>query len=409
MPSFIYKAADSHGKVIKGTMEAAMEKDVVARLHGMNLIPMRVAPSKDDAMGLGLNRSVDLSQLFQRVTSRDVMYFTQDLCALLEAGLPMDKALSILIHVSENDRFRQVATGILRHVESGNSLSDALTEYPKHFSRLYVNMVRAGETGGVLPTVLDRLGVFLENSQDLKDYITSAMVYPMFLVIVGGLSIIIMLTFVLPKFSIIFADMGQAMPASTQILLAISNGLRDYWWVIIGIIAVIFVMVRQYIRTPAGRLRSDRLKFRLPVIGRLVKSVEAARFSRTLGTLIRSGVPILQALTLVREIITNQAIAASLKIVYERVKEGDTLSLPLDQAGVFPPLAVQMIAVGEETGRLDDMLLKVADNYDKSVRNMIKRFVNLLEPAMILAMGLMVGFIVISMLMAVFSMNEVPF
>lgn len=409
MPSFIYKAADSHGKVIRGTMDAALEKDVVARLHGMNLIPMRVVSSKEDATGLGFNRSVDLSHLFQRVTSRDVMYFTQDLCAMLEAGLPMDKALSILIHVSENDRFRQIVTGILRHVESGNSLSDALTEYPKHFSRLYVNMVRAGETGGVLPSVLERLGVFLENSQDLKDYITSAMVYPIFLVLVGGVSIIIMLTFVIPKFSIIFADMGQAMPASTQILLAISNGLRDYWWVIIGIIAAISVMVRQYIRTPAGRLRSDRLKFRAPVLGRLVKSVEAARFSRTLGTLIRSGVPILQSLSLVREIVTNQAIAASLKIVYERVKEGDTLSSPLDQAGVFPPLAVQMIAVGEETGKLDDMLLKVADNYDKSVRNMIKRFVNLLEPAMILAMGLMVGFIVISMLMAVFSMNEVPF
>jgi general secretion pathway protein F len=235
------------------------------------------------------------------------------------------------------------------------------------------------------------------------------MVYPMFLVLVGGLSIIVMLTFVIPKFSIIFADMGQAMPASTQILLAISNGMRDYWWLIIGIIVAMSVIIRQYIRTPAGRLRTDRLKFRAPVVGRLVKSVEAARFSRTLGTLIRSGVPILQALTLVREIITNQEISASLKIVNDRVKEGDTLSSPLDQAGIFPPLAVQMIAVGEETGRLDDMLLKVADNYDKSVRNMIKRFVNLLEPAMILAMGLMVGFIVISMLMAVFSMNEVPF
>lgn len=409
MPSFIYKATDAGGKVVSGTMDAALEKDVVARLHGMNLIPIRVAASKGSGAGLGLNRSIDVSSLFTRVTSRDVMYFTQDLCALLDAGLPMDKALNILIHVSENERFRQIVTGILRYVESGNSLSDALTEYPKHFSTLYVNMVRAGETGGVLPAVLERLGVFLENSQDLKDYITSAMVYPMFLVLVGGLSIIVMLTFVIPKFSIIFADMGQAMPASTQILLAISNGMRDYWWVIIGVIAAISVIIRQYIRTPAGRLRTDRLKFRAPVVGRLIKSVEAARFSRTLGTLIRSGVPILQALTLVREIVTNQEISNSLKTVNDRVKEGDTLSSPLDQAGVFPPLAVQMIAVGEETGRLDDMLLKVADNYDKSVRNMIKRFVNLLEPAMILAMGLMVGFIVISMLMAVFSMNEVPF
>ncbi len=409
MPSFIYKATDAGGKIVSGTMEAALEKDVVARLHGMNLIPIRVAVSRSSATGFGLNRSIDVSTLFKRVTSRDVMYFTQDLCALLEAGLPMDKALNILIQVSENDRFRQIVTGILRYVESGNSLSDALAEYPKHFSTLYVNMVKAGETGGVLPAVLDRLGVFLENSQDLKDYITSAMVYPIFLVLVGGLSIIIMLTFVLPKFSVIFADMGQAMPASTQVLLGISNGLRDYWWAIVGLLAGIIILFRQYIRRPTGRLWFDRLKFRAPVIGRLIRSVEAARFSRTLGTLIRSGVPILQALSLVREIITNQAIAASLIRVNDRVKEGDTLSAPLEQAEIFPPLAVQMIAVGEETGKLDDMLLKVADNYDKSVRNMIKRFVNLLEPAMILAMGLMVGFIVISMLMAVFSMNEVPF
>lgn len=337
------------------------------------------------------------------------MVFTLDLCALLEAGLPVDKALTILINVSEKDKFKQIIHGILKSVEGGNSLSEALAKYPNIFSTLYVNMVTAGETGGVLPMVLDRLGSFLENSQDLKEYITSSMVYPLFLVFVGGISIIIMLTFVLPKFSIIFADMGQAMPGSTKMLLAISHGLRAYWWLIIGVIAAATFLLKRYVQTPVGRLKFDRFKLQLPVVGKLVKSVEVARFSRTLGTLIRSGVPILQAMRLVREIINNQLIAGNLAIVYDRVKEGESLSKPLDQADIFPPLAVQMIAVGEETGKLDQMLLRVADNYEKVVRNMIKRFVNLLEPVMILAMGLMVGFIVISMLLAVFSMNDVPF
>jgi general secretion pathway protein F len=352
---------------------------------------------------------MDVSALLSRVTSKDVMMFTLDLHALLQAGLPVDKALSILINVAEKAKFKTVIKGILTNVQSGNSLSEALAKYPKIFPMLYINMVKAGESGGVLPVVLERLGSFLENSQDLKDYIKSAMVYPLFLVFVGGISIIIMLAFVVPRFAVIFSDMGQAMPASTQMLLAISHGLREYWWLILAVIGGIVFIVKRYVRTPAGRLRTDRVKANAPVVGTLVKSVEAARFTRTLGTLMNSGVPILQALQLVQEIISNQMIAGELERVYHRVKEGDNLSGPLAQADVFPPLAVQMISVGEETGKLDQMLLRVAENYEKTVRNMIKRFVNLLEPVMILGMGLMVGFIVISMLMAVFSMNEVPF
>lgn len=409
MPVFSYKASDSSGNVVKGTLEASEEREVVEKLQGMDYIPIRITLGETAARGFNFNLSINFSALFQRVTQKDVMVFTLDLCALLEAGLPVDKALTILINVSEKDKFKQIIHGILKSVEGGNSLSEALAKYPNIFSTLYVNMVTAGETGGVLPMVLDRLGSFLENSQDLKEYITSSMVYPLFLVFVGGISIIIMLTFVLPKFSIIFADMGQAMPGSTKMLLAISHGLRAYWWLIIGVIAAATFLLKRYVQTPVGRLKFDRFKLQLPVVGKLVKSVEVARFSRTLGTLIRSGVPILQAMRLVREIINNQLIAGNLAIVYDRVKEGESLSKPLDQADIFPPLAVQMIAVGEETGKLDQMLLRVADNYEKVVRNMIKRFVNLLEPVMILAMGLMVGFIVISMLLAVFSMNDVPF
>jgi type II secretion system protein F len=409
MPIFSYKASDAAGNVFKGTLEATEEKDAAAKLQAMNYIPIRIQAAAGSQNRFQLDGSINVSGLFQRVTSKDVMMFTLNLHALLQAGLPVDKALSLLINVAEKEKFKEVVSAILKNVQSGNSLSEALAKYPKIFPKLYINMVKAGESGGVLPLVLERLGSFLENSQDLKDYIKSAMVYPLFLVFVGGISIIIMLAFVVPKFAIIFSDLGQAMPFSTQLLLSISHGLRDYWWLIIAVIGTIIYLSKKYVQTPEGRLKTDRMKVNSPVIGTLVKSVEAARFTRTLGTLINSGVPILQALRLVQEIITNQMIAGALEAVYHRVKEGDSLSGPLLAADVFPPLAVQMIAVGEETGKLDVMLLRVAENYEKTVRNMIKRFVNLLEPVMILGMGLMVGFIVISMLLAVFSMNDVPF
>jgi general secretion pathway protein F len=409
MPIFSYKASDSAGNIFKGTLEAAEEKDAAAKLSAMNYIPIRIQTAARTGNRFQLNGSIDISGMFERVTSKDVMMFTLDLHALLQAGLPVDKALSLLINVAEKDKFKEIISATLKSVQGGNSLSEALAMYPKIFPVLYSNMVKAGETGGVLPVVLERLGTFLENSQDLKDYIKSAMVYPLFLVFVGGISIIIMLAFVVPKFAIIFSDLGQAMPFSTQLLLSISHGLRDYWWLIIAVIGAIIYLSKKYVQTPAGRLKTDRMKVNSPVIGTLVKSVEAARFTRTLGTLINSGVPILQALRLVKEIITNQLIAGELETVYHRVKEGDNLSGPLLQADIFPPLAVQMISVGEQTGKLDEMLLRVAENYEKTVRNMIKRFVSLLEPVMILGMGLMVGFIVISMLLAVFSMNDVPF
>ncbi len=409
MPIFSYKASDAAGNIFKGTLEATEEKEAAAKLQAMNYIPIRIQTSTRSQSRFQINGSINISNIFQRVTSKDVMMFTLDLHALLKAGLPVDKALSLLINVAEKEKFKEVVSSILKNVQGGNSLSEALTKFPKIFPMLYTNMVKAGEAGGVLPAVLERLGSFLENSQDLKDYIKSAMVYPLFLVFVGGISIIIMLAFVVPRFAIIFSDMGQAMPFSTQLLLGISHGIRNYWWMIIIAVGSLIYLLKKYVRTPEGRLKTDRMKVNAPVVGTLVKSVEVARFTRTLGTLIHSGVPILQALRLVQEIITNQMIAGSLETVYNRVKEGDKLSAPLLQADIFPPLAVQMISVGEETGKLDQMLLRVAENYEKTVRNMIKRFVNLLEPVMILSMGLMVGFIVISMLLAVFSMNEVPF
>jgi general secretion pathway protein F len=409
MATYSYKAADSAGKIVTGVLEADEEKKVVAELQTRGLIPIRIALAKGNGKRLGLNISEQFLGLFQGVSSKDVMVFTQDLATLLEAGLPVDRALSLLIESAEKERFKMVVNDILKTVQGGGYLSDALAKHPKAFTSFYVSMVRAGEAGGVLEGVLSRLGEFLESAQELKDYIKSAMVYPIFLVGVGGASIIILLTFVIPKFSIIFSDMGQAIPLSTQILLGISELLQSYWWAILAVLGTGYFFLRKYLKTPAGRLKFDRKKMKFPVVGELIKKIEVARFARTLGTLTKSGVPILQALTLVKDIMGNKVISAAMENVYTRVKEGDRLSKPLRDTGIFPPLAIQMITVGEETGRLDRMLLRVAESYEKMVRNTVKRLISLLEPTMILFMGLVVGFVVVSMLMAVFSMNEMPF
>ena len=409
MEIFSYKATDYSGKIVKGFMEAADEKGVVVKLDSMGYIPIHITLAGKEKRKYQLDINAVFSTIFKRVSGKDVMLFTQDLATLLEAGLPVDKALSILTEVTENDKFKVVIQDILKTVQGGSYLSDALSKYPKIFSKFYVNMVRAGEAGGVLEPVLVRLGIFLETSQDLRDYIISSMIYPLFLILVGGASIIVLLTFVIPKFSLIFADLGAAIPVSTRILLGMSNLIRTYWWVIAALIFILYYFFWRYSRTPAGKLNLDKQKIRLPIFGDLIKKIEIARFSRTLGTLIRSGVPILQALGLVKDIIGNRVIASSMDEIRERVQKGDRLSKPLSSIGYFPSLAIQMITVGEETGRLDEMLLKVAENYEKIVKSMIKRFIGLLEPAMILIMGLLVGFIVISMLMAIFSINEIPF
>lgn len=409
MPVFSYKAVDGSGRVIRQTMESADEKEVAAKLQEMGCIPIRIHGAGKAVSGVGLSRPENWGLFFNRISNRDVMLFTQDLASLLAAGLPLDRTLSILMDVVERDPFKAVVGDIKKAVQAGSDFSDALAAHPRIFSEFYINMVRAGEAGGVLESVLERLSIFLESSQELKEYITSALVYPLFLVCVGGVSIIILMTFVIPKFSIIFGELGQAVPLSTRVLLAVSALLRSYWW-ILGVLGIgLYLLFRRYVQTPGGRITLDRLKLRLPMVGDLVQKIEVARFTRTLGTMINSGVPIMDALRLVRGIIGNQIMARSLQEIHEQVKKGEKLSRSVAHSKVFPALAVQMITVGEETGRMDEMLLRVADNYEKMVRTMVKRLISFMEPAMILIMGLVVGFIVISMLMAVFSMNDMPF
>jgi len=405
MTEFSYRASDRAGRIVKGILEGESERKVADELGGQGLIPISICPVDEKA-----SFSFTLPGMsFKRVSARHTLTFTQDLAALLTAGLPLDRSLEILLTACANKNFRLVIEDILHSVEKGHYLSDALAQHPKVFNRFYVSMVKAGEAGGVLEDVLERMGKFLESSRELKDFVLSAMLYPSFLAGVGGISVILLLAFVIPRFSVIFDNMDQSLPLSTELLLTFSVALKKYWWVMALVFVAGGLTVRAWLATDKGRLQLDGVVLKLPVVGNLVRKIELARFSRTLGTLVHSGVPILQALELVQKILSNRVVAASLETVQQRVKSGEKLAAPLEATGVVPPLAIQMIMVGEETGSLDTMLLRVADNYEKIVRSLIRKFVNMLEPLMILIMGVLIGGIVISMLLAIFSMNDLPF
>jgi len=395
---FSYLATTMAGETIEGVIEAADEKLAVERIRNTGLIPLKiVAPKQGGLRGkIGFKRS-----------RADLLTFTAELSVLLSAGLPIDRSLNILSEVSEEKEMKKTIQSILKSIREGGSFSDALQKHPRSFPRLYVNMIRAGEAGGVLDIVLDKLNEFLESAKELKDSILSAMIYPAILSITGGISIIILLTLVLPKFSVIFAELGGSIPLSTKILLGASSSLRTYWWIFLLAIFAVWSIVRSYMRSAQGRLRWDALKLRL--FGDVVRKLETARFCRTLGTLLKSGVSFLQALDNSKDVISNQVIATALDNVAKGAKEGKGIASPLAAAGVLPPLALSMIKVGEETGQLDIMLIKVAAAYEKNLKETVKRFVSFLESAMILAMGLVIGFIVISMLMAIFSITDLPF
>jgi general secretion pathway protein F len=410
MPQFHYQATTPQGKMIEGIMEAGEERAVVARLHEQGYLPLHIGlPGQIKTKG-GLPRfTLPELQLRGRIRQRDLLVLTQELATLIAAGLPLDRALSVLAGLTTKEELKKAVGEILRAVQQGKSLAEALAEYPKIFPPLYINMVKAGELGGFLDTALQRLAEYLERSQQVQDEIKSALTYPILLTFVGGASVIILLTYVLPKFAVIFGDLGQALPTSTRILLGISNGLRSYWWVLVLMGIGIWLGIRQYLATPQGRFAWDRLRLRLWLFGQLLTKREVGRFARTLGTLLKSGVPLLQALEVVQDVVENQMISRALREVRVGVREGQGIAGPLGRSGVFPTLALQMVSVGEETGRLDEMLMRVAEYYERDTYNQVKRLTSLLEPALILVMGLAVGFVVISMLSAVFSINDVSF
>ena len=402
MPVFVYKAADQRGKTIGGVMEAPDRKAVVERLHREEYYPVEVAPQVE-RMGLWPRLPT------RGISNRDLVAFTQQLATLFEASLPLDRALSVLDELSSNPRLKSVIGDLLKSVRGGASFGDALAKHhPRPFSRLYINMVRAGEKGGVLETTLRRLAEFLEAAQEFREAIVSALIYPALLTSVGAAAVVFLLTFVIPRFAEIFADLGQAIPLPTQILLTVSAALRDYWWALVLALLAVVLGSRILLQTQEGRLAWDRAALGLPLVGEVVRKADVARFCRTLGTLLKSGVPVLAALAVVKEMLSNRLLALAVERLGDGVKRGAGLSGPMGESGLFPPLALHMVRVGEETGRLEEMLLKVGETFEADVRRAVKRLIGLLEPSVILTMGLLVGFIVVAMLMAIFSINEIP-
>jgi type II secretion system protein F len=406
MPVFTYRAADQRGRTIDGVMDAPDARAVVEQLQRDAYFPIRVAPQAERGTALGLGWPAGLGQ--RRVSMRDLVAFTQQLATLLEAGLPLDRALGIMEELAPSARLRAITGDVLRSVQSGTSLAEALAKHhPRPFSRLYINMVRAGEKGGVLEPTL-RLGEFLEESQAFREAVVSALIYPTLLTLVGAGAVVFLMTFVIPRFADIFRDLGQAIPLPTQILLTASEWIQGYWWaLLLGALGAVLA-ARVVVSTQHGRLGWDRLTLRTPLAGELILKSEVARFSRVLGTLLRSGVPLLTALTVVREMLANVLLGAAVDRLSDGVRRGAGLATPMRESGVFPPLALHMVRVGEETGRLEEMLLKVAEAFESDVRKLVRRLVGLLEPMIILTMGLVVGFIVVAMLMAIFSISDLP-
>lgn len=405
MDTYFYEATTKEGNIITGNIQAVNEHLAIDQIQDMGYFPVKVNKMAEHKVTV----SGFLPFIRARVGERDIMTFTYQLGVLLDAGFPLDKALSILSNLTEKKALRDLIKEILSQVRSGKSFSESLSKFPAIFPSFYVNMIKAGETGGFLEDTISRMAVYLENSQALKEDIRSAIIYPTMLSIVGGAAVVILLTFVVPKFSMIFSDMGEALPLPTIILLTISKGLIRYWWVILLFLSGGFLSLRHYLRSEAGRRWWDRLKFRLPLFGKLYREVAVSRFARTFGTLLGSGVPILNALQIVKDTLGSERIAEVISSVREGVKRGRGISEPLRGSDLFPPIAVHMVTVGEETGRLDEMLFKIAERFDLEVRTTVKRLLSLLEPALILSMGVIVGFIVIAMLMAIFSINELPF
>ncbi|MFZ1829969.1 MAG: type II secretion system F family protein [Candidatus Competibacteraceae bacterium] len=406
MPRYRYEAVDNAGEMLRDEIEAPTLEAAVERLRDQGLLPLSVNAAKSSLLHSGLSQPW-FSQR-RALSHKSVTLLTQQLANLLHAGMPLDRALTILISVSENEQSQTLLERIQEKVRGGSSLADAL-EAQNAFSRFYLNMIRAGEAGGALEVVLKRLTEFLERSQALRETVTSALIYPVILLSVSALSVIILLTFVVPQFQQLFADAGKALPLATQIVIAVGDGFRHYWWVGALLLVLLVAALRQQLRQPVSRARWDRWFLNLPLFGDFIAKVETARLSRTLGTLLGNGVSLLNALTIVRETMTNQVLATALGEVAEHVKTGRGLAEPLLEAGDFPKLAVQMIRVGEETGQLQEMLLQVADTYDGEVQTAVKRLLTLLEPALILGLGVIIAGIIMSILVAILSLNELAF
>ncbi len=398
MALYRFEATDSNGRPVRGSLEAKDEGALVIKLREMGYLPIEVGRSADT---LQKDRS-------GRVSARDIANFTQALSGLLEAGFPLDKSLSILAELESKPAFNSIILVVKKGIEAGRPFSDCLSDHPKSFSPIYVSMVRAGEAGGALDSALGGLYKYLEEGQRVKDEIRSALIYPALLLVAGGSAIFVMLFFVAPSFTEVFADTGSEIPLPAKALLFISRWAAKFLLAVFAALALSYIAFRGRLSSKEGRLYLDALKLKLPVLGGILKKAAVSRFARTLGALLQGGTPLLNGLGLAIDTTGNLRMAKNLTPVIEGVRKGKGFSGTLKDAG-FPPLALHMITIGEETGRLDEMLLRLSDTYDREIGVAVKRLLSLLEPAIILVMSIVVGAIVITLLTAIMSVNDMRF
>lgn len=408
MPLYSYRAVSVAGDVSSGELEAANESEIVDRLRDQGLLPMQIAQSLGvAATGEQTPRPARQSWFAaRRVTRENVLGLTRELATLLRAGLTLDRSLELLISLATSLPVAVMLQGIRDEVRGGKSLSQALDARRDVFSRFYVNIVRAGEAGGALGTVLQRLAETMERNKELRESVRSALIYPTILVFVAVASVMILLVFVVPQFETTFAQAGKALPIPTQVVIAVGTFLRNWWWAAIPAVLLVIAWFRRRGRIPAVRRVRDERLLRAPLLGDLIAKVEIARFARTLSTLLANGVTLLAGLAIVKETVGNVVLANGLDGVIAKLREGKGFGRPMAETGLYPRLATQMILVGEESGRLEEMLGRIADVYDREVATAVKRFLAVLEPVLILGLAVMVGGIVFSILLGVMGMSE---
>ena len=411
MPQYSYKAIDSNGKERRGNVNASSSEEANSQLSDMGLMPTEVVESKAKGKRGKANPKrgeKKKNSLFGRINNEELTLFTRQLATLLRSGVPLLRALDVMERQEKNAKLAQIINELAENVRSGNSFSDGLTQYPKYFDKLYVNMVRAGEAGGVLETVLDRLAGFMEKSLRLKKRVKSAMIYPSVVVFVAIVIVVLLMVVVVPKFEQIFEEMlrGAALPAATQLVVGTSRFIQDNIWLVIGLVIGAVIALKLLVKTPAGKRTVDLIVYKLPKIGDLLGKANIARFTRTFGTLLSSGVPILDALVITREIVSNQYFADAIGRIHDQVRDGESVADPMANEKVFPSMVTSMVEVGEETGELDEMLTRVADNYDEDVDNAVNGITSIIEPVMIVFLAVVVGFIVIALFMPIIKIIE---
>ena len=403
MPVFVWEGKTAQGKVLKGEMEAVSQDVVFARLRSQRIQPI---PAWVREKGKGLEKELTIPGFGAKVTSHDVMLFTRQFATMIDAGLPIVQGLDILSQQSESKTFRNTIRTIKQDVESGFTLADALKKHPKVFDDLYVNMVAAGEVGGVLNTILNRIAMFIEKSAKLKSKVKGAMIYPCTIVGVAAAVVTILLLYVIPVFAELYGGMGKALPAPTQITINISNWFRSYFIYLIFVLAGAVVAIRMFYKTDQGRMTIDGLLLKLPIMGDLIRKVAVARFSQNMSILLTSGVPILDGLAITAKTAGNRVVERAIMNARISISQGKTVAEPLTESKIFPPMVCQMVAIGENTGALDAMLKKVADFYEEEVDNAVANLTALMEPLIMVVLGVILGGLVISMYLPIFQLGS---